>query len=162
MKIRPVRAEFHADRRTWLSSRVPFRNFPNVLNTVNTAVFLLDFVAPCFDREGQEMDKTRQSYTTAFAKVASHFLQLRFTFYACSCYCRCACAWFVLVTQYCAGDKIEKNEMGWACGAYGWGEGVYRVLVGKPEGKRSVGRPRRRRVDNIRMYLQEVECGYMD
>jgi hypothetical protein len=27
-------------------------------------------------------------------------------------------------TQYCAGDKIEKNEMGWACGAYGWGEGV--------------------------------------
>jgi len=24
-----------------------------------------------------------------------------------------------LVTQYCAGDKIEKNEMGWACGAYG-------------------------------------------
>ena len=28
------------------------------------------------------------------------------------------------------GDKIEKNEMGWSCGAYGWGEGVYRVLVG--------------------------------
>jgi len=28
---------------------------------------------------------------------------------------------FVLLTQYCAGDKIEKNEMGWACGAYGWG-----------------------------------------
>jgi len=26
---------------------------------------------------------------------------------------------FVLLTQYCAGDKIEKNEMGWACGAYG-------------------------------------------
>ena len=31
--------------------------------------------------------------------------------------------WFVLLTQYRAGDKIEKNEMGWACGAYGWGEG---------------------------------------
>ena len=29
----------------------------------------------------------------------------------------------VLLTQYCAGDKIEKNEMGWACGAYGCGEG---------------------------------------
>ena len=28
---------------------------------------------------------------------------------------------FVLLTQYCAGDKMEKNEMGWACGAYGWG-----------------------------------------
>ena len=34
--------------------------------------------------------------------------------------------------------------------------GVYRVLVGKPEGKRPLGRPRRRWVDNIRMYLQEV------
>jgi len=40
--------------------------------------------------------------------------------------------------------------------------GVYRVLVGKPEGKRLLGRPRRRCVDNIRMDLQEVECGYMD
>jgi len=39
--------------------------------------------------------------------------------------------------------------------------GVYRVLVGKPEGKRPLGRPRRRWVDNIRMDLQEVECGYM-
>jgi len=40
--------------------------------------------------------------------------------------------------------------------------GVYRVLVGKPEGKRPLGRPRRRCVDNIRMDLQEVGCGYMD
>ena len=39
---------------------------------------------------------------------------------------------------------------------------VYRVVVGKSEGKRPLGRPRRRRVDNIRMYLQEVGCGYMD
>ena len=39
---------------------------------------------------------------------------------------------------------------------------VYRVLVGKPEGNRPVGRPRRRWVDNIRMDLQEVGCGYMD
>jgi len=39
---------------------------------------------------------------------------------------------------------------------------VYRVLVGKPEGKRSLGRPRRRWVDNIRMNLQEVGFGYMD
>ena len=31
--------------------------------------------------------------------------------------------WSVFLTQYCAGDKIEKNEMGWACSAYGWGEG---------------------------------------
>jgi len=40
--------------------------------------------------------------------------------------------------------------------------GVYRVLVGKPEGKRLLGRTRRRWVDNIRMDLQEVGCGYMD
>ena len=52
--------------------------------------------------------------------------------------------------------------MGWACGAYGWGEGAYRVLVEKPEGKRPLGRTRRRWVDNIRMDLQEVGCGYVD
>jgi len=40
--------------------------------------------------------------------------------------------------------------------------GLYRVLVGKPEGRKPLGRPRRRCVDNIRMDLQEVECGYMD
>ena len=45
--------------------------------------------------------------------------------------------------------------MGWACGAYG-------VLLEKPEGKRPLGRPRRRWVGNIRMDLQEVGCGYMD
>jgi len=38
----------------------------------------------------------------------------------------------------------------------GQGRGVYRVLVGKPEGKRSLGRPRRRWEDNIKMDLQEV------
>ena len=40
--------------------------------------------------------------------------------------------------------------------------GAYRVLVGKPEGKRPLGRPRRRWVDNIRMDHQEVGCGYVD
>ena len=39
---------------------------------------------------------------------------------------------------------------------------VYRVLVRKPEGKRPLGRPRRRWVDNIRTDLQEVGCEYMD
>jgi len=52
--------------------------------------------------------------------------------------------------------------MGWACDAYGWGEGVYRVLVRKPEWRRPLERPRRRWVDYIRMDLQEVGCGYMD
>ena len=40
--------------------------------------------------------------------------------------------------------------------------GVNRVLVGKPEGKRPLGRPRRRWEDNIKMDLQEVGCGGMD
>jgi hypothetical protein len=39
---------------------------------------------------------------------------------------------------------------------------VYRVLVGKPEGKRTLGRPRRRWEDNIKLDLQEVGCGGMD
>jgi len=40
--------------------------------------------------------------------------------------------------------------------------GVYRVLVGKPEGKIPIGRPRHRREDNIKKYLQEVGYGGMD
>jgi hypothetical protein len=39
---------------------------------------------------------------------------------------------------------------------------VYRVLMGKPEGKRPFGRPRRRWEDNIKMDLPEVGCGVMD
>ena len=44
----------------------------------------------------------------------------------------------------------------------GKGRGVNRVLVGKPEGKRPLGRPRRRREDNIKMDLQEVGVGCGD
>jgi hypothetical protein len=44
----------------------------------------------------------------------------------------------------------------------GEGKGVYRVLVGKPEGKRPLGRPRRKWEDNIKTDLQEVGCGGMD
>ena len=40
--------------------------------------------------------------------------------------------------------------------------GVYRVLVGKPEGRRPLGRPRRRWADNMRLDLQEVGCVYRD
>jgi len=40
-------------------------------------------------------------------------------------------------------------------------EGVYRFLVGKPEGERPLGRPRRRWEDNIEMVLQEVGCAGM-
>jgi hypothetical protein len=44
----------------------------------------------------------------------------------------------------------------------GEGRGMYKVLVGKPEGKRPLGRPRCRWEDNIKMDLQEVGCGGMD
>ena len=59
---------------------------------------------------------------------------------------------------------IKSRIMRWAGHVVHMGEerGLYRVLVGKPEGRRSLGRPRRRWMDNIRMDLQEVGCGYMD
>ena len=44
----------------------------------------------------------------------------------------------------------------------GEGRGVHRVLVGEPEGKRPLGRPRRRWEDNIKIDLQEVGCGGLD
>ena len=44
----------------------------------------------------------------------------------------------------------------------GEGRGIYRVLVGKPEGKRPMGRARHRWEDNIKIDLQEVGCGGMD
>jgi len=68
---------------------------------------------------------------------------------------------------YCASNivrVIKSRRMRWAgyVGRMGEERGVYRVLVGKPEGKRPLGRPRRRRVNNIKMDLQEVGCGYVD
>jgi hypothetical protein len=59
---------------------------------------------------------------------------------------------------------IKWGTMRWAGHVARMGEerGVYRVLVGKPKGKRPLGRPRRRWVNNIRMDLQEVGCRYMD
>jgi len=49
--------------------------------------------------------------------------------------------------------------MGGACSFYGEREGVYCVLVGKPEGKGPLGRPRRRWEYNIEMDLQQLEVG---
>jgi hypothetical protein len=64
-------------------------------------------------------------------------------------------------TRYCSRDNIEKNKMGGACSGYGERRGVYMVLVEKPEGKKPLGRPRRRWEDNIKIYLQELGCGGM-
>ena len=59
---------------------------------------------------------------------------------------------------------IKSRRMRWAGHVARMGEerAVYRVLVGKSEGRGPLGRPRRRWVDNIRTDLQEVGCGYMD
>jgi len=59
---------------------------------------------------------------------------------------------------------IKSRRMRWAGHVARMGEerGVYRILVGKPERKSSLGRPRHRWVNNIRMDLQEVGCGCMD
>jgi len=62
-------------------------------------------------------------------------------------------------------DKVIKSRrMRWEghVARMGEGRGVYRVLVGKPEGKRALGRPRLRWDDNIKMDLQEVGCGGME
>jgi hypothetical protein len=60
------------------------------------------------------------------------------------------------------GNKIEKNEMGGVLSSDGGGRGVYRVFVGKSEGKRPLGRPSCRWEENIMMDLQEVGCEGMD
>ena len=59
---------------------------------------------------------------------------------------------------------VKSRRMRWAghVARMGEGRGVYRVLVGKPEGKRPLGRPRRRWEDNIKMDLQEVDGGCGD
>jgi hypothetical protein len=68
----------------------------------------------------------------------------------------------VLLTQYCAGDKIERNEMGGVRSAYGGEERLYRILVRKPEEKMPLGRSRHRWRNCINMDLQEVGCGGTD
>jgi hypothetical protein len=59
---------------------------------------------------------------------------------------------------------IKSRRMRWAghIVRIGEGRGVHRVLVGKPEGKRPLGRPRHRWEDNIKMDRQEVGCGGVD
>ena len=56
---------------------------------------------------------------------------------------------------------VKSRRMRWAgyVARMGEGRGVHRVLVGKPEGKRSLGRPRRRWEDNIKKDLREVGRG---
>jgi hypothetical protein len=59
---------------------------------------------------------------------------------------------------------MKQRRMRWTghVARMGDGRGVYRVWVGKPEGKRLLGRPRHRWEDNVKADLQEVGCGRMD
>ena len=52
--------------------------------------------------------------------------------------------------------------MGWAYSTHGESRGVYRILVGRSQGKRTPRRPRRRWENNIKTDLQELGCGGMD
>ena len=72
--------------------------------------------------------------------------------------------WIILGWISRRWDVCLYGRMRWAGHVARMGEerGAYRVLVGKPEGRRPLWRPRRRWVDNIRVDLQEVGCGYMD
>jgi hypothetical protein len=67
----------------------------------------------------------------------------------------------VIFEPPCIIRVIKSGRMRWAGRVALTGErrGAYRALVGKPEGRRSLGRPRRRREDNIKMDFQEMERG---
>jgi hypothetical protein len=55
------------------------------------------------------------------------------------------------------GDLIKENEVGGACRTHGRDKKCIRILVRKPEGKRTLGTSRRRCEDDIRMDLREME-----
>jgi hypothetical protein len=59
-------------------------------------------------------------------------------------------------------DQVKEDEMGRACSTNGEKRNAYRILVGKPERKRQMGRPRRRWVENIKMDLREIGWDGMD
>jgi hypothetical protein len=67
----------------------------------------------------------------------------------------------VLFTK-CNQNHLVMDEMSRACSTHGEKRNAYRVLVGKPEGKRPLGRPRRWWEDNIRVDLRGVGWGGMD
>jgi hypothetical protein len=58
--------------------------------------------------------------------------------------------------------EVKEDDLHNACSTYGEKRNVYRVLVGKPEGKRPLGRPRRTWEDNIKMGLRGIGWSGMD
>jgi hypothetical protein len=66
------------------------------------------------------------------------------------------------LVNICSNNEGEEDEIGRACSTNGEKRNAYKLLVGKPEGRRPLGRPRRMWVDNIRMHLVEVRWGDVD
>jgi hypothetical protein len=72
------------------------------------------------------------------------------------CHSRCKAEYSILKVL------VPEYETGRACSTNGEKRKTYRILVGKPEGKKPLGRPRRMWVDNVKMDLRELEWGGMD
>jgi hypothetical protein len=70
----------------------------------------------------------------------------------------------LIPTQYCSVAQSEREEVVVACSTYGGEErsDVYRVMAGKLEGKRTLGKIKRNLEDNIKIDLQDVRCGGID
>jgi hypothetical protein len=66
------------------------------------------------------------------------------------------------MSQKASEMDVKEDEMGRACNMNGEKRNAYGILVGKPEGKRPLGRPRHRWVNNIKMNLKEIGWGGMD
>jgi hypothetical protein len=65
----------------------------------------------------------------------------------------------ILLAKLNKNDQVKEDKMGRACSTHGEKRNPYRILVGKPEGKRPLGRPRRRWVNNIKIDLREIGRG---
>jgi hypothetical protein len=63
---------------------------------------------------------------------------------------------FITCTPRQTYYQVKEGEMGRACGMNGQTRNTYRILAGNPEGKRPLGRPRRRWVGNIKVDLREI------
>jgi hypothetical protein len=70
----------------------------------------------------------------------------------------------LLFAKHNQNDKVKEDEMGRACSTNWAGaeRNAHRILMGKPEGMRPLGRPRCRWEDNIKMDLREIRWGGMD
>jgi hypothetical protein len=67
-----------------------------------------------------------------------------------------------VIDDYNQNDQVKEDGMGRACSMNGGKSNAYMILVGNPEGKRPLGRPRRRWVYNIKMDLREIGWDGMD